>query len=31
MGSAFIAREIAERAAACWIILRAIGARKARR
>ena len=31
MGSAFIAREIAERAAACWIILRAIGGRKARR
>src|SRR5262249_20969106 len=30
MGSTIIASKIAERAAACWIILRAIGARKAR-
>jgi hypothetical protein len=30
IGSTIIARKIAERAVACWIILRAIGARKAR-
>jgi hypothetical protein len=31
MGSAIIAGKIAERAGACWIILCAIGERKARR
>jgi hypothetical protein len=31
IGSTIIASKIAERAAACWIILRAIGARQARR